>query len=111
MKNQKYNIGEHHDVYPTIGLQGVEEGTIAIHGMVTYEGLPAGYPKEAWLVDEPEEDLDLIESPWYIYRYTDSSEFADTDIVYYMPQWALEEVIQEAKKQREAAYGNRKYSL
>jgi len=94
--NTKFEYGELYDIHPTLGID-LEEGTIQITGIVSWDTLPEGFYKDMWEIGDASFDFELRIQPWYYIQLMDD----DLDPASYkeiLPEFALEEVIEKAEK-------------
>ena len=96
MQNLKFEYGKSYQIQssPCLDLEG---GTIHIIGLYRFQNLPSDFPKEFWLTDDPDCDLETVCDPWYEIEYLTEAEVSCLLI----PEWALNQAFQQAKRDKE----------
>jgi|tagenome__1003787_1003787.scaffolds.fasta_scaffold19550350_1 hypothetical protein len=100
MQNPKFEYGACHEVHPTHGMD-VEKGMILIQGVVNFEILPKS-EADQWLTGDAEYDWEITTNPWYYIQRVDE-DFDPISYLHFLPEFALEEIIEEAKWEKEKA--------
>jgi hypothetical protein len=100
MFDPKFEYCKVYEIAPTYGLD-VPRGEVVINGIIHPSFLPKDIDIQAWLIGVQKDDFHTLEQPWYLFQIISDCE--ENGLELDLPQWALEEVINQAKKEKEKA--------